>query len=419
MTLFTVDSTYISEIYSGSETKLFSDVINAINRNNLLEKDLEKYDYYVFVNTTKDNTYTKEEVSQMNSFNYNIMPKMAYLPVFLLKDRASNYAIQKSLVSVLKLRNISGQLNGAADLVNLSDKEMTVEEVETKSGISKSLIGPIFSEIGKEKVTGKELIAFLKNNNYIIKVGNELKDKINEVSKELDYAIKSFDGVNYSRIILNMNYHRSSKEAIEINRLLQNDLKDYYDNYYIASECGAFIDFEDTFAKDSIKISVASLCFILIIIAFSFRSIAVPIILTLIIQGAIWFTMAISVWTNWDVYFICYLMIVCIQMGTTIDYGILYTSKYLEERKNNDIETSITSAFHGSITTILTSGTIIVVASFIVGVISKVSIISSIGFLLSVGTMVSLAFILFALPQVLVVSEKFIEHTTIGFKNKK
>ena len=137
------------------------------------------------------------------------------------------------------------------------------------------------------------------------------------------------------------------------------------------------------------------------------------------IQGAIWLTMAISVWAKSDVYFICYLMIVCIQMGTTIDYGILYTSKYLEERKTKDKEISLTNAFHGSITTILTSGSIIVVASFLVGIISKVSIISSIGFLLSMGTLVSLSFIIFALPQVLVVSEKFIEVTTHNYHFKK
>ena len=355
------------------------------------------------------------------SQNYNILPKIAYLTTFLLNNKVSNYNIQKSLVTLLgsKIEDTGAKLEETKELVLLVDKNLEANEVSNTLNIPSSFISPIYEKLEKEKMTGLELLEYVVNNDYIKKAADELKTKVDEASKTIEYAYKTFESDNYSRIIVNVNCHRSSKDAIEITRNLQTDLHSYYDTYYVASECGAFADFEDTFQGDSIKISVASLCFILIIIAFSFRSIGVPIILTFLIQGAIWFTMAISVWTKWDVYFICYLMIVCIQMGTTIDYGILYTSKYLEERKTHDVEESISKAFTGSITTILTSGTIIVVASFIVGVISKVSIISSIGFLLSVGTMVSLVFILFALPQVLVVGEKFIKATTIGYKNKK
>ena len=416
--LFIISSEDLNNVFGENDKVKLKVVMQTLDSSKVDNSD--KYNYYMQVLNTKDNTYTRDEVMNMEDYSYNIIPKAAYLPAFLLSNKASNYSIQKSLASLLKNRvgDAEDALTKASSLIPLVDKEMDINEVSNSFGISDAFIEPVYQAFCKDKITGKDLLKYVSDNKYIKEVGISLSDKIDEASKKLEYAIASFESENYSRIILNLKYKRSSRDAITITRNLQNDFKEYYDNYYVASECGAFADFEDTFATDSIKISIASIFFILIIIAISFRSIAVPIILTLIIQGAIWFTMAISVWTRSDVYFICYLMIVCIQMGTTIDYGILYTSKYLEERKMNDKETSIVNASRGSITTILTSGTIIVVASFIVGVISKVSIISSIGYLLSVGTIVSVSFILLALPQILIVCEKFIERTTIGHKNK-
>ena len=376
--IFTLEEDVINNLYGSEVEKFLKQIIDEIDQSKIIDSEKSKHELYKHILETKDLTYTKDEIASMEEFDYNIIPKAAYALPFLLNNKRSNYDIQKFLISLLssKISEASEKLDEASGLIALVDNELTPNEISEYMNIPLTFISPIYEELNKDKIISIELLSYVKENNYIIKVGDSFKEKINEASSEIDYALSSFESENYSRIILNLKYHRSSREAIDLTRNLESDLHIYYDEYYIASECGAFADFEDTFSSDSIKISVASLCFILIIIAFSFKSIAVPIILTLIIQGAIWFTMAISVWTNWDVYFICYLMIVCIQMGTTIDYGILYTSKYLEERKQNDAISSIKGAYRGSITTILTSGTILVVASFIVGVISKVSIIS-------------------------------------------
>lgn len=416
-----INSEDIDSIYQTSEKILFKEVLNNIDSTKLDTTEKEKYDYYLMVLNTKDVKITLDEAKSSTNFNYNIMPSVAFLPSFMFNDTASNLTIQRSFCNLLEqqLEGIDEKLEVACGMLDLVNAEMDINQVSDSFGLPVTFISPIYEVLNKDKLTGVELLGYVKDNNYIKNIGQELNVQLEDAYGTVDYAYKMFEGENYSRIILNLTYSRSSREAIDITRNLQKDLKNYYNEVYIASECGAFADFEDTFDKDSIKISVASLCFILVIIAISFNSISVPIILTMTIQGAIWLTMAISVWAKSDVYFICYLMIVCIQMGTTIDYGILYTSKYIEERKKNDKETSLTNAFQASITTILTSGTILVVASFIVGIISQVSIISSIGFLLSMGTLVSLSFILLALPQVLVVSEKFVEVTTYKCHFKK
>ena len=205
-----------------------------------------------------------------------------------------------------------------------------------------------------------------------------------------------------------MVYLRSSDEQSIIIREVKSYLKSNYSNVYLASEGSSFIDFEDTFATDSIKINILSFVFILIIIAISFRSLSIPLILTLLIEGAIWVTLGISYLSGHSEYFICYLMVVCIQMGTTIDYGILYTSNYVEKRRTMDKKDAMKAAFFDSLPTILTSGMILIFASWVVGKISEVSIISSIGFLLSKGSIVSVAFIIIALPQILLIFDKLV-----------
>ena len=419
--IFDLSEEDLNNIYQNNESLYLKNVISNLDSTKLKENDIDKYNYYLKVLNKKDVIHNNDYVETSSEFDYNILPSMAYKLAFLVNDNVSNYQIQKSLVVLLKPRinGLDKTLDDVKNMLELVDKEIGAEEISNELGLPQTLVSPIYNELGKEKITGIALLTYVKEHDYINKVGESLKQKIIEAGNTISYAYETFESDNYTRIVMNIKYKRSSSDAVIIARNLETDLNDYYDHYYVASECGVFGEFEDTFSGDSIKISVASLFFILIIIAISFRSLSIPIILTLTIQGAIWFTMAFNVWIGNDVYFICYLMIVCIQMGTTIDYGILYTSKYLEERKQSDHKTSLKVAFHGSITTILTSGTIIVVASFIVGLVSRVSIISSIGYLLSIGTIVSLLFILFALPQVLVVSEHFIELTTIGYKNKK
>lgn len=148
----------------------------------------------------------------------------------------------------------------------------------------------------------------------------------------------------------------------------------------------------------------------------SFKSITIPFLLTLIIEGSIWITMATNYLADKSAYFICYLLVVSIQMGVTIDYAILYTNKYVESRKRFTVYESIQRAFKEAIPTILTSGSILVIAAFLVYKFSKLSIISEIGFLLSKGSLISIIFILTTLPQLLIVFDKIIQRTSYKYK---
>ena len=105
--------------------------------------------------------------------------------------------------------------------------------------------------------------------------------------------------------------------------------------------------------------------------------------------------------------------------GATVDYAILLTSRYLDARKDNNKLESMNIAFNSSIMTILTSGSILVVAATVVGLVSNVAIISTLGLLLARGCLVSVLLVIFALPQIILLSDKFIMKTTMGINGKK
>ena len=122
--------------------------------------------------------------------------------------------------------------------------------------------------------------------------------------------------------------------------------------------------------------------------------------------------MGISTMLGNDTFFICYIVVMCVQMGATIDYAILLSNNYIENRKIMNVKDSMAHAMESSITTILTSGSILVIATLIIGLVSEVSIVSDLGLLLSRGCLISVLMIIFALPQFLMLTDKAIERSS-------
>lgn len=168
------------------------------------------------------------------------------------------------------------------------------------------------------------------------------------------------------------------------------------------------------FEGDTVVVNLISFFAIFAIILATFRSLSVPVLLTVLIQGAIWVSSAINVLMGQPMFFVAFIVVMCIQMGATVDYAILMTDRYIAARHTMDKKAAIAAAFDASIITILTSGAILVVAAFVVGVISRVAIISTIGYLLSRGCLISVLFVVFALPQLLLLFDPVIRKTTLG-----
>ena len=161
-----------------------------------------------------------------------------------------------------------------------------------------------------------------------------------------------------------------------------------------------------TFASEFNFISFITALFIFLVIGLTFKSIVVQLLLTLIIQCAVYITMGILSLLGGEVYFISLIIVQSILMGATIDYAILYTNYYIEYRKRYNKKGALIYAYNESIHTILTSSLILIIVTFIVGIFAD-QIASKICITISQGTLCATLLVLFILPPVLAALDKF------------
>ena len=175
-------------------------------------------------------------------------------------------------------------------------------------------------------------------------------------------------------------------------------------------------DLGDSFGGDNNKINLITILALLLILMFTFRSAGVPVLLVLAIQGSVWINFSIPFLTGQRLYFLAYLVVSSIQMGATIDYAIVFTNRYLELKETMDNKQAASTALNQSFPTILTSGSILTLAGFLIGMISTNAIISALGTALGRGTLISIVIVMMVLPQIVLLCDKFIEKTAFGKK---
>ena len=170
-----------------------------------------------------------------------------------------------------------------------------------------------------------------------------------------------------------------------------------------------------SFDSELTRITLISAVAIFLVVALTFRSMIIPLVLVITVQCGIYLTMAMIGLSGRGMYYLALLMVQCILMGATIDYAILYTSYYREKRQSADIALAIKNAYDGSLHTILTSALIMIVAAGILGFVFANPAIGEICLTISRGAISATFLIVFVLPGALSALDKFI----ISKKNKK
>lgn len=235
--------------------------------------------------------------------------------------------------------------------------------------------------------------------------------------EELAESMFNSQNKGYTRMVFNIDATEDSEYAKTFIEKLQTYLASACTNegysYNVVCNSQNVIETIEVFKADRLKVDLISAIAILIICLFSFRSVSLPVILVAIIEGSIWVNLAGNALLGNSIFFICYLLGTAIQMGATIDYGILLCDRYKEARKSQDKYTAIKTAIDKSFATIISSGSILTLAAFSIGLISSTPLISSIGFLIGFGALCASLSILFVLPQTLLLLDKFIAKTTL------
>ena len=305
--------------------------------------------------------------------------------------------LPKDLNSVIANTKLDEEYNMATTHMLLVDADMKPKEVNSMldemgkvDGVSFSmsldtLIGPsIPREIVPESVT-----KILKSDKWqLMLVGSEYKVASDEENAQID----------------------------ELSKIL----KSYDKDGMLIGEAAATKDLIDITDHDFKVVNIVSIAAIFIIILIALRSVSLPIILVAVIEFAITVNMGVPCFTNTTIPFIASVVIGTIQLGATVDYAILMTTRYKKERSQGAAKKeAIQIALSTSIPSIIVSALGFFAATFGVGCIASVDMIGSLCTLMARGAIISMIVVIFILPSLFVLCDKLIINTSLGFKPKK
>ena len=283
-------------------------------------------------------------------------------------------------------------------------------------GLSVEEYGAIFQDPDDYSVPLIDVFEFLleQKDKGVVNLTGEQADKVDDLQEQLDVGLEQLRGEHWSRLVFIADVPTEGDETYALLDEIRAIAQEYYGDQVIlvGNSTNAF-DLASSFSGDNLKISILTALFVMVILLFTFKSAGLPILLVLTIQGSIWINFSVPVLTGTNLFFLSYLVVSSIQMGATIDYAIVITNRYLELKLEMERKQAAVEALSQSFPTILTSGTIMAVAGFLIGGISTDATIGSVGQTLGRGTVTSIILVMTVLPQLLMLGDALIERTAI------
>ena len=252
---------------------------------------------------------------------------------------------------------------------------------------------------------------------YVNTVGASIPE--NFVPEE---ALSQLYSEHYSRFVVTLDTEEIEDGwADKIDRVREICEEYYGDEVLIAGDLASTEDLKDTITVDNTRVNILAILFVFVILVVNFKSITLPIILTLVIELSIWINLSVPYFQSTTLHYIGYLIISSVQLGATIDYAILLTGRYLEERKTKTRREAAAESIRACVLSLFTSAIILTIAGFVLGAVSTNLVLSQLGTLVGRGAVISFILVLFALPALLMIFDRVIEKTTakIQFYHKK
>ena len=243
-----------------------------------------------------------------------------------------------------------------------------------------------------------------------------------EIPRELipKKALEMLENENYELMLVTNEYKVATDEVNAECEALNNILKKYDPNGMLVGEAPCTKDLIEITNHDFNTVTSVSVGIILVIILLVFRSLSLPVILVVVIEFAIYINMGIPYYAGTSIPFIASIVIGTIQLGSTVDYAILMTSRYKAERHaGKSRKEAIEIAHSASIPSILVSAFSFFAATFGVGLYSEIDMISSLCTLLARGALISMVVVIFVLPSMFLLLDRVIIYTSRGFRPKK
>ncbi|MDR1262867.1 MAG: MMPL family transporter [Oscillospiraceae bacterium] len=228
-------------------------------------------------------------------------------------------------------------------------------------------------------------------------------------------ALSQFQSGGWSRLILYVDAEDESPGAYQ----LVDDIRAAADSVYpgeglVAGQHANIYDIREVITRDQPIVNYVAVGAILLVLLLSFRSISLPILLTLTIEAATWINLSLPYFTSSPLCYIGYLVVSTVQLGATVDYAILFTDHYLKNRRKRGKREAIARSTSKTFGSILISGAILSGAGVALSLTSTNEIVRQMGVLLARGTALSILLVVFFLPAACALLDGVIQRTTIN-----
>ncbi len=237
-----------------------------------------------------------------------------------------------------------------------------------------------------------------------------------------DEVTKQFYSDNYARIIVYTDTPSEGDVAFATVEAIDETTQKFYgDEYYSAGQSANLYDMKNIVEVDNNRVNLIAIVAIFAVLFFTFRSASLPFILLFTIEAGIWINLAIPYFMGEPINFLGYLVVNTVQLGATVDYAILLTSYYMDNRKRMPQREAIRTSLGETFKSILVSASTLTLAGFTLSATSSNPAVSIIGLLLGRGTILSFVMVVFMLPLLLTVFDRMVGATTLrsGFYRKR
>lgn len=423
----------VSFILSNKDNPLLSSSIdeNTFNKLNILKTVMDA--------VLNNISYSYKELSNIFKMDYNSMSLLYSLydityvnkdytislnnfVKYILSDVITNPEYKDSFdeESINKLQTVNEIIDATINNTKYLSNDLYNILSNLDNNLDKNLVDLVYIYYGSVnnydnsyEMTLEKFIYYLNDNIinndlFIDFIDSDMKDEIINAKDKIMDAKEMLVGDGYSRAIINTIFDKESDETFKFIQSVKDNLNSKDKEIYLIGDSPMAYDMDGSFGSELDFITVLTMIAIFVVVAFTFKSIIIPLILVLIIQCSVFIIMSILSFSGSGIYFIAILIVQSILMGATIDYAIVFTSYYKEYRlKNMTITDALINSYNSSIHTILTSASILIIVTFIVGCFAE-AIAAKICMTVSKGTFCSVVLILFLLPGMLACMDKYI-----------
>ena len=353
-----------------------------------------------------------------------VLPSGNYEAEMRILDELGQHSEVKSTLGLSGIEAMDGyKLTDAlnprefSELIGLDNE--VAELLYTAYATEHSQYGAIISGLEEYEVPLFDMFIYLKDQlaAHNINLSGDDQQMLDELFTQLELAQSQLQNENYSRMVVYLTLPEEGEETYAFLEEMRQIIGRYYEgDYYVIGNSTSSQDLSASFITDNLLISLLSAFFVIVVLLFTFQSAGLPLLLIIVIQGSIWINFSFPTLTGEPLYFLGYLIVNAIMMGANIDYAIVISSHYQEQKAHMPHKQAIVQALNAAFPTVFTSGTIMASTGLLIGNMSAQPVISTMGICLGRGTIISIVLVLFVLPAFLVLGDSIIERTRFRLK---